>query len=109
MITEIFIVILALFLYRSWSGKKKDSSRLPSGTPTISTKILLVALFFFDLTIQLKPDSGPGCLPLLGNMLDMKRNGHLKLSEWAETYGSLFTVRIGTKPYEIQLVVFMKL
>ncbi|CAL8123362.1 unnamed protein product [Orchesella dallaii] len=42
--------------------------------------------------------AGPRSLPLLGNMLDLKRNGHLKLSEWAEQYGPLFTVRIGMKP-----------
>ncbi|CAL8071158.1 unnamed protein product [Orchesella dallaii] len=41
--------------------------------------------------------AGPRSLPLLGNMLDMKRNGHLKLSEWAEQYGPLFTVKIGIK------------
>ncbi|ODN06235.1 Farnesoate epoxidase [Orchesella cincta] len=70
MITEIFILALVLFIYRTLF-RKKEPSRLPSG---------------------------PRSLPLLGNMLDMKRNGHLKLSEWAEEYGPLYTVRIGMKP-----------
>ncbi|CAL8123375.1 unnamed protein product [Orchesella dallaii] len=42
--------------------------------------------------------AGPRSLPLLGNILDLKRNGHLKLSEWAEQYGPLFTVKIGIRP-----------
>ncbi|CAL8123378.1 unnamed protein product [Orchesella dallaii] len=70
MITELVILIfLVLIFYRIF--RKNDSSRLPAG---------------------------PRSLPLLGNMLDMKRMGHLKLSEWADQYGPLFTVKIGIKP-----------
>ncbi|CAL8123365.1 unnamed protein product [Orchesella dallaii] len=70
MITELVIFIFVVFIFQR-IFRKKDFCRLPAG---------------------------PRSLPLLGNMLDMKRNGHLKLSEWAEQYGPLFTVKIGMKP-----------
>ncbi|CAL8123387.1 unnamed protein product [Orchesella dallaii] len=70
MITEILVLSFVVFILQR-IFRKNNSSRLPAG---------------------------PRSLPLLGNMLDMKRNGHLKLSEWAQQYGPLFTVKIGMKP-----------
>lgn len=40
---------------------------------------------------------GPSGLPLLGNVLQLARNPHLKFSEWATKYGKLYSINIAGK------------
>ncbi|KAF3402035.1 Cytochrome P450 monooxygenase yanC [Penicillium rolfsii] len=40
---------------------------------------------------------GPPCVPFVGNALQLPRKGiHLKLTEWAETYGPIFSLKVGS-------------
>ncbi|CAL8123396.1 unnamed protein product [Orchesella dallaii] len=40
---------------------------------------------------------GPSGLPILGNILQIVKDPHLKLSKWANQYGPLYTIRLGTR------------
>ncbi|RAK99000.1 cytochrome P450 [Aspergillus ibericus CBS 121593] len=40
---------------------------------------------------------GPPCIPLIGNALQIPKSGiHLKFTEWAQTYGPIFSLKIGS-------------
>ncbi|CRG92458.1 Cytochrome P450 71D7 [Talaromyces islandicus] len=40
---------------------------------------------------------GPPCVPILGNALQLPKAGiHLKFTEWAKTYGAIFSIMVGS-------------
>jgi 3-hydroxyphenylacetate 6-hydroxylase len=44
---------------------------------------------------------GPKGLPIVGNMLDIRRNAAEKCREWAKTYGDVYQVQLGNVPMVI--------
>ncbi|KAI9926209.1 hypothetical protein MW887_004672 [Aspergillus wentii] len=56
---------------------------------------------------------GPPCLPIIGNIHQIPKTGaHLKFTDWASTYGPIFSLKLGTQtvvvlssPYMIKQLV----
>jgi len=44
------------------------------------------------------PPEVPGALPFIGHLAYLGSRPHLKLMDWAKTYGSLFLVKFGNLP-----------
>ncbi|NXP44737.1 CP1A5 protein, partial [Heliornis fulica] len=74
-----------------------------------ATEVLLVAAVFclVFLLIQslqqrvpkgLKSPPGPRGYPILGNMLELRKDTHLALTKLSQKYGDVMEVRIGTQP-----------
>ncbi|NWQ83198.1 CP1A4 protein, partial [Columbina picui] len=74
-----------------------------------ATEVVLVAAVFclVFLLIQslrqhvpqgLKSPPGPRGLPILGSMLEMRKDPHLVLTRLSQKYGDVMEVRIGTRP-----------
>ncbi|KFO69199.1 Cytochrome P450 1A4, partial [Cuculus canorus] len=74
-----------------------------------ATEVLLVAVVFclVFLLIQslqqhvpkgLKSPPGPRGYPILGNMLELRKDPHLVLTRLSQKYGEVMEVKIGTRP-----------
>jgi hypothetical protein len=61
--------------------------------------LLFVVLFVFKIGQRPKGiPPGPPTLPILGNLLQMPaRNPHLQFQKWAEEYGPIYSLILGTK------------
>ncbi|CAL8123353.1 unnamed protein product [Orchesella dallaii] len=68
---------------------------------TVILLLLVITLTYKFLESNKKSDrmpkgiQGPPGFPILGNILQMVKNPHLKLSKWAKKYGALYTIRLG--------------
>ncbi|KAI1350272.1 cytochrome P450 2D18 [Xylaria sp. FL0043] len=75
----------------------------PPGFTVLSTAISLTAILLLALGTRGLPGSrskalppGPPTLPFLGNMHQMPPSGiHLKYTDWAKTYGAIFSLKVG--------------
>lgn len=47
--------------------------------------------------LGLKEIKGPGGIPILGNLLQMEVNGNNTTSKWADQYGPIFKMKIGSQ------------
>ncbi|XP_066540401.1 cytochrome P450 1A1 [Hoplias malabaricus] len=65
---------------------------------TICIVYLLLKLIRDRIPEGLQPLPGPQSLPLIGNVLELGRNPHLSLTAMSQRYGSVFRIRIGTRP-----------
>ncbi|XP_019330177.1 PREDICTED: cytochrome P450 1A4-like, partial [Aptenodytes forsteri] len=74
-----------------------------------ATEVLLVAAIFclVFLLIQslrqhvpkgLKNPPGPRGYPILGNVLELRKDTHLVLTRLSQKYGDVMEIRIGTRP-----------
>ncbi|KAH8657729.1 cytochrome P450 2D18 [Xylariales sp. PMI_506] len=61
--------------------------------------LLIFVLMSLGIAVpQLTESLGPPALPLIGNLHQLPKSGfHLKLSEWAERYGPLFSLKVGPR------------
>jgi cytochrome P450 len=62
-----------------------------TGFLALAAVSILIYHFFFRNDGKNYP-KGPRAFPLLGNMLDLKGYAHLKLNEWADTYGDVYQI-----------------
>ncbi|KAM6426170.1 cytochrome P450 1A5-like isoform 1-T3 [Liasis olivaceus] len=62
--------------------------------------LLFIALQSFQeqIPLGLKRIPGPWGYPLIGNMLEVRKNLHLSLTQMRQTYGDIMMIHIGTKP-----------
>ncbi|KAI4904388.1 hypothetical protein NFI96_016777 [Prochilodus magdalenae] len=65
---------------------------------TICTVYLLLRLTRVKIPEGLQPLPGPQSLPVIGNALELGRNPHISLTAMSKRYGSVFQIKIGTRP-----------
>ncbi|XP_066294384.1 cytochrome P450 2U1-like [Branchiostoma lanceolatum] len=70
------------------------SSHLTVQTIAVFVVVLLTLLVFFKRRNNLPP-SPSGSWPVVGHLLSLGRAPHLKLTEWRQQYGDVYTVRMG--------------
>ncbi|XP_066294391.1 cytochrome P450 2U1-like [Branchiostoma lanceolatum] len=70
------------------------SSHLTVQTIAVFLVVLLTLLLFFKRRNNLPP-SPSGSWPVVGHLLSLGRAPHLKLTEWRQQYGDVYTVRMG--------------
>ncbi|NXU57845.1 CP1A4 protein, partial [Turnix velox] len=74
-----------------------------------ATEVLLAAVVFgvvflliqslqHDVPKGLKRPPGPRGLPILGNVLELRKDPHLVLTKMSQKYGDIMEIRIGTRP-----------
>ncbi|KAM9223939.1 cytochrome P450 1A5-like [Leptosomus discolor] len=88
---------------------KAATSLMGSQGVVLATEVLLAAAVFclIFLLIQslqqhvpkgLKSPPGPRGFPILGNVLELRKDTHLALTRLSQKYGDVMEVRIGTRP-----------
>ncbi|XP_017572674.1 cytochrome P450 1A1 [Pygocentrus nattereri] len=65
---------------------------------TLCTVYLLLRLTRVRIPEGLLPLPGPQSLPVIGNVLEVGQNPHLSLTAMSKRYGTVFQIRIGTRP-----------
>ncbi|NWY57513.1 CP1A5 protein, partial [Chionis minor] len=91
------------------AAMKAAMSLVGSQGVVLATEVLLVAAVFclVFLLIQslqqhvpkgLKSPPGPRGYPILGNVLELRKDPHLALTRLSQKYGDVMEVRIGTRP-----------
>ncbi|NWH76579.1 CP1A5 protein, partial [Piaya cayana] len=91
------------------AGMKAAMSLVGSQGIVSATEVLLVAVVFclVFLLIQslqqhvpkgLKRPPGPRGYPILGNMLELRKDPHLALTKLSQKYGDVMEIKIGTRP-----------
>ena len=77
-----------------------QSAKAPDFTTAIAA--ILVVLWIFFLRRQRKASSrlppGPTPWPIVGNLFQLGRLPHLKLAHFANKYGPIFSLRMGSVP-----------
>ncbi|NXG42254.1 CP1A5 protein, partial [Psilopogon haemacephalus] len=91
------------------AAMKAGMSLVGSQGVVSATEVLLVAAVFclVFLLVQslqqhvpkgLKSPPGPRGYPILGNVLELRKDTHLVLTELSQKYGDVMEIRIGTRP-----------
>ncbi|XP_077868074.1 cytochrome P450 1A1-like [Saccoglossus kowalevskii] len=74
-------------------------------TSPVNVLILLVVFLVAYGLLNLRPPSGfpPGPMgyPFIGNMLDLATNPHIKFMQYANQYGDVITIKVGTSNYVV--------
>ncbi|KAL4613211.1 cytochrome P450 1A1-like [Arapaima gigas] len=65
---------------------------------TLCVFYLLMRFMHKDIPEGLQRLPGPKPLPILGNVLEIRRNPHLTLTAMSERYGPVFQIQIGMRP-----------
>ncbi|KAK3323361.1 cytochrome P450 [Cercophora scortea] len=72
---------------------------LPPSFLTLGAVALVLSVLFklfFQSRSKLPPPDGPPTLPIIGNLHQIPKTGaHRKFTEWAKTYGGIFSLKLG--------------
>ncbi|XP_066294392.1 cytochrome P450 2U1-like [Branchiostoma lanceolatum] len=73
----------------------RSLSELSIQTIAVFFVVFLILLVFFKRRRNNLPPSPSGSWPVVGHLLSLGRAPHLKLTEWRQQYGDVYTVRMG--------------